>query len=431
MNNFSLSASPPPLFLRKHWGYMIAAFAFLLFTLFDYTALAQTTPEEILEDFYEATSGDGWDDNTGWGGGTIPATANLDDLYGVSVNSNGEITELGLDSNQLTGTIPSKLGSLTNLQRLHLSRNQLTGTIPSKLGSLTNLRELHLSSNRLTGTIPSELEDLTNLQRLQLDYNQLTGTIPSELGDLTALGYLFLEGNQLTGTIPSELKSLTNVVHLHLSHNQLTGTIPSELGELTTNNLFHLDLDYNQLTGTIPSELGELTSLKKLDLDYNQLTGTIPSELGELTNLEQLYLNNNQQLTGELPLSLTNLSSLTIFDISDTCLSTPTDNGFQTWLEEDGRTFLREQEGCTPLSPSQLLDDTDTQLPDDTDTQLLDDTDTQLPDESPPFGSPQSNGGGGCAIASEKLKGNMSKGTLLNLFLVVSVPFLAAPRKKR
>jgi Leucine-rich repeat (LRR) protein len=46
---------------------------------------------------------------------------------------------------------------LTNLVTLGLSSNQLTGTIPSSLGSMTWLTSLHLSNNQFMGTFPSSL----------------------------------------------------------------------------------------------------------------------------------------------------------------------------------------------------------------------------------------------------------------------------------
>jgi len=48
-----------------------------------------------------------------------------------------------LSSNQLSGTIPSTIGSLTNLQELYFPTNQLSGTIPSSIISLTNLYSLY------------------------------------------------------------------------------------------------------------------------------------------------------------------------------------------------------------------------------------------------------------------------------------------------
>ena len=58
-------------------------------------------------------------------------------------------------------------------------------------------------------------------------------------------------------------------------------------------------MNYNQLTGDIPPELGNLTSLRELYLSNNQLSGAIPPELGNLT-VRVLDLSNNQ-LKGEIP----------------------------------------------------------------------------------------------------------------------------------
>ena len=161
------------------------------------------------------------------------------------------------------------------------------------------------NDNQLTGTIPAELGSLTNLTSLGLRDNQLTGTIPAELGSLTNLTRLTLNDNQLTGTIPAELARLSNLTDLGLSYNQLTGTIPAELGSLT--NLTRLTLNDNQLTGTIPAELGSLTKLTSLYLGDNQLTGTIPAELASLINLEDLWLDNDTGLclASDFPLDST------------------------------------------------------------------------------------------------------------------------------
>ena len=71
-----------------------------------------------------------------------------------------------------------------------------------------------------------------------------------------------------------------------------------------------LDLVNNNVNGEIPSELGNLSSLTSLHLGNNQLDGGIPPELGSLSNLTELGLFNNQ-LSGEIPSELDNLSNLT------------------------------------------------------------------------------------------------------------------------
>ena len=82
----------------------------------------------------------------------------------------------------------------------------------------------------------------------------------------------------------------------------------------------HLNLRHNQLTGEIPAELGNLTNLTHLDLPHNQLTGGIPAELGNLTNLEGLWLQRNQ-LTGEIPGELGNLTNLERLYLTNTQLT--------------------------------------------------------------------------------------------------------------
>ena len=201
-----------------------------------------------------------------------------------------------LHNNQLTGSIPSELGSLASLQYLTFHINELTGSIPSELGSLTSLQWLYLHNNQLTGSIPTQLGSLASLQRLYLNNNQLTGSIPTQLGSLTGLQRLYLNNNQLTGSIPTQLGSLTGLQLLYLNNNELTGAIPTQLGSLT--GLQQLYLDNNMLTGSaIPTGLATSAALQELGLWANEgFTATISNELGKRVDravLRRLYEVNN------------------------------------------------------------------------------------------------------------------------------------------
>ena len=55
----------------------------------------------------------------------------------------GCVQFLSLSNRQLTGSIPSTIGDLSNLRWLFLGRNQLTGAIPSTIGNLSNLQNLN------------------------------------------------------------------------------------------------------------------------------------------------------------------------------------------------------------------------------------------------------------------------------------------------
>ena len=276
-----------------------------------------TTPDAgdlaVLTVLYNATDGANWDDNTNW-----LSEQPLQYWKGVTINSEGRVTQLDLFSNQLSGDIPAELGNLISLERLSLGGNQLSGDIPATLGRPTYLEMLDLSNNNLTGAIPPELASLTELRSLTLDRNQLSGDVPVELGNLISLKWLSLYNNQLSGDIPATLGRPTYLEMLDLSDNQLTGAIPPELANLTEMRSLHLGA--NQLTGEIPDWLGSLDQLAILALYDNQLTGAIPPELANLTELSSLSLGGNQ-LTGEIPDWLGRPTYLEVLDLSNNNLT--------------------------------------------------------------------------------------------------------------
>ena len=162
---------------------------------------------------------------------------------------------LQLWNSGLTGSIPSEIGSLTNLTELYLQSNHLTGSIPLEIGNLTDLTHLWLSDNLITDSIPPEIGNLINLTWLDLTLNELTGSIPPEIGNLTNLEWLYLSTNQLTGSIPLGIGNLTNLTHLRLNDNQLTGEIPETICDLNLNwsNGGRFNITNNQLCPPYPT----------------------------------------------------------------------------------------------------------------------------------------------------------------------------------
>ena len=220
---------------------------------------------EALMALYNSTDGANWNDNTNWGG-----PLDLSDWHGITVDGNGNVTRIDLNSNNLLGIIPAEIGNLVYLQMLNLGQNDLSGTIPSELGNLLNLWLLDISGNSITGAIPTTLGNLSNLTHLYLYTNSLTGSIPAELGSLSDLQIIELGWNNLSGSIPQELGNLTNLTNLTLTTNNLSGALPVELGNLPTLDL--LRVGQNQLED-VPdfSSASWLGSITEFSINNNLL----------------------------------------------------------------------------------------------------------------------------------------------------------------
>nr|GMD11324.1 leucine-rich repeat receptor-like serine/threonine-protein kinase BAM3 [Ipomoea batatas] len=257
------------------------------------------------------------------------------------------LVHMDISSCELDGTIPAELGNLRKLDTLFLHINLLSGPIPRELGNLTGLIYLDISANFLTGEIPFELNSLKNLKLLNLFMNRLHGSIPDFIADFPELQVLGLWMNNFTGIIPENLGRNQQLQELDLSSNKLTGTIPDEL--CASNQLRVLILLKNFLFGSIPEKLGSCSSLVRVRLGQNYLNGSIPDgflylpqlnlvelqnnllsgTLSENTNfsskpayLGRLNLSNNQ-LSGALPFSLSNFTSLQILLLSGNTFSGP------------------------------------------------------------------------------------------------------------
>lgn len=92
-------------------------------------------------------------------------------------------------------------------------------------------------------------------------------------------------------------------------------TLPTTIFH-SSSSLEHLALQSNpSLSGELPSSLGEVSTLRVLSLSQNSLQGNIPSQIGGLRCLEQLDLSYNN-FSGQIPKGIGGLKSLGILDLS-------------------------------------------------------------------------------------------------------------------
>ena len=317
----------------------------------------------VLKILYNVTNGINWDVSCKWDFSSN-SSSEACNWYGITCNSNCEVSEinllscnlqgllqglipsienltsltyLDLGSNSLFGTIPSQLCNLKSLEYLSLRHNMISGTLPTELASLSNLTTLRLNVNSISGTIPSSLGALTNLYLLNLRENGLSGTIPIELTNLHQLIYLYLYNNKLQGPIlfNSNNSPLLRIIEVHnnnlqgqiplfssaieiinLSNNFFSGTIPA--AQFSNPYLIYVDLSSNSLSGTIPTLVTQ--QLTFLSLANNKITGSISCDLGFVTALTTLDLSSNS-ITGTIPSEIGNILGMKVLMLSNNRLT--------------------------------------------------------------------------------------------------------------
>ncbi|ESQ38625.1 hypothetical protein EUTSA_v10028397mg, partial [Eutrema salsugineum] len=250
-------------------------------------------------------------------------------LKGKLPESLGNLTsleQLSFTNNNIEGEVPDGIARMSKMMFLQLSANKFTGilnifgnsfsgSLRSDFGDLLpNLRELTMGRNYFTGTIPTTVSNISNLQTFAMEYNNLTGSIHQDFGKLINLESLSFLGNSLGSHSFGDLEFLrvltncTQLQEIDVGANRLGGDLPTSITNLST-NLIYLSLQNNLISGSIPDDIGNLISLQSLGLHENRLTSPLPTSIGKLLQLEGLNLNSNR-MSGEIPTSIGNITRL-------------------------------------------------------------------------------------------------------------------------
>ncbi|MEM7551345.1 MAG: hypothetical protein AAF363_16815, partial [Bacteroidota bacterium] len=148
--------------------------------------------------------------------------------------------------------------------------------------------------------------------------NNLVGNIPSTLSNLKSLGKLSFKTDVGILSIPLTIGELENLEILELSGLGIS-EIPNEIGSLPNLKTLRINGLNSNITGELPLSLGNLSSLENLSLTYFydalEFDGSFPSWLRNLINLQRLdfYATN---ITGEIPVWIDELSELVDIQLS-------------------------------------------------------------------------------------------------------------------
>jgi len=140
---------------------------------------------------------------------------------------------LRFSSNYFSGSLPSELGLMSNIQELWMNENYLNGTIPTEIGELRALKDLRLQNTHMSGELPDELFNLKLIERIDLYDANFTGTISTLIGKLSpTLSMLRLRGNNFYGELPTEMNLLTTLQSFWVHFTSIAGAVPSGLCRL-------------------------------------------------------------------------------------------------------------------------------------------------------------------------------------------------------
>ena len=284
----------------------------------------------MLQDFFYDTGGYYWFNNTGW-----LEDSPMCERFGVICNEVGEITEINLKANNLTGSTDLINVAVLELKKLNLADNKLSGTIPGKATLLLrSLVSIDISNNQFSGQAdmlfgPATLNiNYSNnkftsvrfkrfnaafemIREIDLSYNLIDQDASQVLRNIpTNIETLKLSNNFIKGPFPNPFPSLGRLKLFSIANNNINGPVPDF--SRTTPRLRELDLSNQRstgsggLTGIIPPDTSKLEDMLVMNLAFNNLTG-IPSDLGSLEKLQVLNVSANA-ISQEIPPELAKLA---------------------------------------------------------------------------------------------------------------------------
>lgn len=256
---------------------------------------------KALIDFYNATDGDHWTNNTNW-----CSDKPLNEWFGINTNGRLYPREISLESNNLKGTIPENFFSRVGpVNYFNVSQNGLTGPI-GDLSKAFNMEVLLFASNQMTGELQPEFFNYPKLTHFDCSGNNMTGPIPASLANhMDIQNALVISGNDFSGEVPEEI---VNHPRFHLMWNDIipqrghlkVPTIPGyrltvedlggnkfETEDIYKNNIYTLIFNYS----SAESEFAD-----KLKMAYEQYKSKGFEVLGMASgNIDEIneYLHTN------------------------------------------------------------------------------------------------------------------------------------------
>ena len=336
----------------------------------DALGFGQINEGKLLEILYDAFDGDNWT-NTINNQDVWFSTNDYCDWYGIECNSNGDIIELNLQNNNLSGDAELTVFLLffSQMQSVDLSYNNIVGCVHDNycLEASFPLDMTYNCDMSYEGNVPYYCEnpfveffgcpnpDQNGIRKETLGCNNqfrcyvpggydllwsngstddeiiITVNQPTTISVTTACGRVFSKTIEPQIITPA-LSDLTLIYNSLDGDNWTNKVGPQGVAWLegcnacdwygitcdNNNRVIGLDLSNNNLSGSLTSSMFDLlTKLDSLDLSNNSLFGAVEIDFSP-TSLSFLDLSHNQ-ITGSYPLMM-NQMSIEYLDLSNNLL---------------------------------------------------------------------------------------------------------------
>uniref|UniRef100_A0A7S3CV35 Leucine-rich repeat-containing N-terminal plant-type domain-containing protein n=2 Tax=Palpitomonas bilix TaxID=652834 RepID=A0A7S3CV35_9EUKA len=277
-----------------------------------------------LEILFAAMEGTSWKSSISWLNGQHPC-ASGSSWFGVHCSGSGHVVGISLSKQNLIGELPHGIfSSLQELKFVDISNNNISGELPSDIGSCSKIIFFDASHNSITGYVQDFFGTMDSLRFLFLHHNQFTGSLPSSLVETQTLSVIAIHGNRVEGrpaygrmqalppctkvgqnyTIPSEKDVLLDVYESlnGWSWPRNRGWEEGQAGDpclqcwygvtcTLDGYVTELRLPKNALYGTIPSSLSSFRHLRVIDFSSNPIFGSLPQAALYLPSLRELDMS--------------------------------------------------------------------------------------------------------------------------------------------
>ena len=212
--------------------------------------------------------------------------------------------------------LSAAIGRSVNMVYLSFFSTSLTGRVPDEVGNLSQLSMLMFANNPISCYTPSSLRNMSRLQVLAFEGSSNAPCPFQLMNESNELAYIFLSGLDLRGlstlewivwqpkllsfvvinsivndSLPSSFPLNANISYVVVRNAHVTGELSSSFVEAFPNAVL-IDISDNNLTGALPASISDLTKMTVFNVSVNQFSGVLPA-LSKCTSLKEVDASFN------------------------------------------------------------------------------------------------------------------------------------------